>query len=226
MDVGSRRIQYSIIKGASRRYTYFRFKPDLTLEVVLPKGRRVDPEAQIRAKRDWVLREYERIARTRRVLESDRVMFKGEYLKIEFVESSEESLSHDLQRRQVQVRANERRRVKELVRRWFLKETSAYVVRRVSILAPAMGVRPSRVDTREISKWGYCTRGGRLSFSWQLIALPEKLQEYVVMHELTHLSEFNHSVSFRKKLMSVCPDFRQREKELNGILPYSRMGSI
>ncbi len=224
LDVGNRSIEYSVVKGASTRYTYFRFRSDMTLEIVVPRGRRVDPEAEIRARRGWVLSQFERVARTRQILEADRVMFDGKYLKVDFVESPESGLFHDPQKGQLQVKANDRRMTKELVRRWFLKETSAYVVKKVSALAPFFGVRPTRVDTREISKWGYCTRGGRLSFSWQLIALPENLREYVVMHELTHLVEFNHSVAFKRKLASVCPDFRQREKELDSIIPYHRMG--
>ncbi|MDA4125412.1 MAG: M48 family metallopeptidase [Thaumarchaeota archaeon] len=224
LEIGSRRIEYSVVKGASRRYTYFRFTSNMILEVIVPRGRRVDPEVEIRAQRAWVLRAYERAARTHRILEADRVMFDGKYQDVDFVESMDEGLFHDPQKGHIQVRANDKRMLKELVRRWFLKETSAYVVRKVSELAPLFGVRPTRVDTREISKWGYCTRGGRLSFSWQLIALPERLREYVVMHELTHLVEFNHSAAFKKKLASVCPDFRQREKELESILPYDRKG--
>ena len=88
-----------------------------------------------------------------------------------------------------------------------------------------MGVSPSRVDVREIGKWGYCTRGGRLSFSWQLIALPERLREYVVLHELTHLSHFDHSPAFKRKLAAYCPDFRDRERELNLVAPYDRLAS-
>ena len=79
------------------------------------------------------------------------------------------------------------------------------------------------MDVREIGKWGYCTREGRLSFSWQLIALPERLREYVVFHELTHLLEFNHSPAFRRKLAKVCPDFRECEKELDLVRPYDRL---
>ncbi len=104
-----------------------------------------------------------------------------------------------------------------------MRESSAYAVRKVSELSPKLGVRPSRVDVREMGKWGYCTREGRLSFSWQLAALPERLREYVVLHELTHLTEFNHSRSFRKKLASVCPDFRDRERELDRVVPYDRL---
>jgi hypothetical protein len=141
-------------------------------------------------------------------------MFGGRYLRIVYIEDTKEELVPNLAIGEVAVKTTDRQRVKELVRRWFLKETSAYVVRKVRESSPSLGVRPSRVDVREISKWGYCTRGGRLSFSWQLIALPERLREYVIFHELTHLIEFNHSLAFKKRLVSVCPDFRRREREL------------
>src|SRR5439155_8095022 len=79
------------------------------------------------------------------------------------------------------------------------------------------GVRFRSADVREIKNWGYCTRGGRISISWQLISLPERLREYVLRHELVHLSVFNHSGSFYRSLRSVCPDYRQRERELDEI---------
>ena len=222
VEIGPRRIEYAVIRGTSRRYTYFRFNDDLTLEVVLPRGRSIDVEKAISERGAWLRRQYERLSKTRHVLTSDSVMFGGEPLKIVFG-SQGDALAPDLARRQLVVHTSDPRRLKELVRRWFLKETSAYAVRKVAELAPTVGARPSRVDVREIGKWGYCTRGGRLSFSWQLIALPERLREYVVIHELTHLLEFNHSPSFKRKLAALCPDFRVREKELDLVVPYSRL---
>ena len=125
----------------------------------------------------------------------------------------------------VYVGSVDRHEIRELVRRFFLRESSAYVVKRVRELAPLLGVRALRVDVREIGKWGYCTRDGRLSFSWQIAALAERLREYVVLHELTHLVEFNHSGAFRRRLKEVCQDFRDREKELGRIVPYERLES-
>jgi len=223
LDVGTRRIEYSVVKGASRRYTYFRFRPDMTLEVSVPRGRRVDVEAMIKERLSWIDHEYARAANAKRILGSDRVMFGGQYLRLVYVEDAKEELVPSPMTGEVVVRASDRRRIRELVRRWFLKETSAYVVKKVRESSPLLGVRPSRVDVREISKWGYCTRGGRISFSWQLIALPERLREYVVFHELTHLVEFNHSPAFKKRLTFVCPDFRKRERELAQVVPYDRM---
>ena len=220
VDLGNRRIEYSVVKGTSRRYTYFRFKPDLTLEVVLPRRRQVDVEKALREKSSWLRREYERASKVQDVLTEDTVMFRGQRLKVAYAHSRGDELAPDFESGVLEVRTSDRRRLKELVRRWFLKESSAFVVRRVAELAPKVGVRPSRVDVREMVKWGYCTKEGRLSFSWQLAALPDSLREYVVLHELTHLLEFNHSPAFRRKLGAVCPNFREREKELDLIITH------
>jgi predicted metal-dependent hydrolase len=195
----------------------------MTIEVILPRGRVVDVEKALRDRSVWLQHEYEKLSKTKDVLGRDSVMFDGRILQVIFSQRSGESLVPDLARGEVVVQSSERKRLKELVRRWFLKESSAYVVRKVAEMAPRLGVRPSRVDVREMGKWGYCTRGGRLSFSWQLIALSEELREYVVLHELTHLLVFNHSSAFKRKLAAVCPDFRNREKELNFVAPYNRL---
>ena len=222
-DLRPWRVVYSVVNGTSRRYTYFRFLPDLTLEVVLPRGRRVDVEAAIRDKAPWLRREYVRVSRTRKVLDRDMVMLGGELLRVVHVDGAADRFVPDPARGVVEVQTTDSRMMRELVRRWFLRESSAYVVRRVTELAPKVGAKPTRVDVREINKWGYCTRNGRLSFSWQLAALPERLREYVVLHELTHLVEFNHSRAFKRKLEAVCPDFRERERELDLIEPYDRL---
>ncbi len=223
LDIGNARIQYSVVRGTSRRYTYFRFRRDLTLEVVLPRGRQIDVARAINERSTWLRQEYSRLSNTRGVLTEDSVMFGGKLLTIAFSTGPEDKLVPNEEEEEVVVRATEPGRVRELVRRWFLKESSAYAVRRVSELAPRVGVKPSRVDVREMGKWGYCTRQGRLSFSWQLIALPERLREYVVLHELTHLIEFNHSPAFKRRLAGVCPDYRARERELDLVAPYDRL---
>ncbi|MDG6898890.1 MAG: DUF45 domain-containing protein [Nitrososphaerota archaeon] len=223
VELGRRKVEYDVIKGTSRRYTYFRFRTDLKLEVVLPRGARVDVEKAIRDRAPWLNREYDRVSKTKSVLDDGMVMLGGRLLRIVFRDGPGESLTAYPERSLVEISTDDRRRLRELVRRWFLKESSAYAVRKVRELSNLVGAIPRRVDVREIDKWGYCTRNGRLSFSWQLIALPERLREYVVLHELTHLLEFNHSARFRSRLARVCPDFRAREKELDLVAPYNRL---
>jgi len=218
IDAPPYRIVYTVSTG-SRRHTYLRFRADMTLEVVIPRGSRVDPEHEIRNNMSWVLKYLERYMLHRRILEDDKVMIEGAYFKIVFEATREKEEVH-VRREvgEVLVRATEVSRTRELIRRWFLRETSRYVVGKLSRLSSRFPKYHS-ADVREIRQWGYCTRTGRLSFSWQLIALPERLREYVLLHELTHLSVFNHSREFRKRLEAVCPDYRQREKELDRIAP-------
>lgn len=222
-DLGPRKIEYAVVKGTSRRYTYFRFRNDMTLEVVLPLGKPIDVQKVISEKSGWLGREYERVSRTANVLSRGEVMFAGRMLRVVLSEGAGASFVPEPERGIVTLRAGDARSTRELVRRWFLAESSAYAVRKVTELAPKLGVRPSRVDVREISKWGYCTRRGRLTFSWQLAALPERLREYVVLHELTHLIHFDHSRSFKRTLAAFCPDFRERERDLDLIAPYDRL---
>jgi predicted metal-dependent hydrolase len=218
IQIGTHRIEYSVTTGTSRRYTYFRFRADRTLEIVLPLGRRVDLASAIRNRQTWIVKHYEQMSQSRRILDEDHVMFDGEHLKLIFERSVEvEELLHDPIRMQVTVRSSERSRIRELVRRWFLKETSRYVVAKLEGLSRDLDVKYSRADVRQMKNWGYCTRDGRLSFNWQLIALPDRLREYVILHELAHLSEFNHSSAFKGRLAALCPDYRQRERELDRI---------
>jgi predicted metal-dependent hydrolase len=218
IQIGTHRIEYSVTTGTSRRYTYFRFRADRTLEIVLPQGRRVDLASAIRNRQTWIVKHYEQMSRSRRILDEDHVMFDGEHLELIFERSTEvEELLHDPIGKLVTVRSSERSRIRELVRRWFLKETSRYVVAKLEGLSRDLDVKYSRADVRQMKNWGYCTRDGRLSFNWQLIALPERLREYVILHELAHLSEFNHSSAFKGRLAALCPDYRQRERELDRI---------
>jgi predicted metal-dependent hydrolase len=60
-------------------------------------------------------------------------------------------------------------------------------------------------------RWGSCSRGGRVTLNVDLIKLPLSLIDYVIAHELCHLSEFNHGQKFYRLLQHVMPDWKQRE---------------
>jgi predicted metal-dependent hydrolase len=64
------------------------------------------------------------------------------------------------------------------------------------------------------SRWGSCSRKGNLNFNFKLIFLSLEVVDYVVVHELAHLGEFNHSKKFWRLVASALPDYRARRKEL------------
>jgi predicted metal-dependent hydrolase len=64
------------------------------------------------------------------------------------------------------------------------------------------------------SRWGSCNKKGDLSFNYRLMLLPEHLQDYVIVHELCHIKEFNHSAAFWALVAQTLPHWKELRKEL------------
>ena len=78
-----------------------------------------------------------------------------------------------------------------------------------------MGVSYGRIAIREQkTRWGSCSSKGTLNFNWRLILAPEEVLDYVVVHELAHRREMNHSKAFYAIVESVLPDYRQARRWL------------
>jgi predicted metal-dependent hydrolase len=65
------------------------------------------------------------------------------------------------------------------------------------------------------TRWGSCSSKGNLNFSYKLALLPAHLADYIVVHELCHLKEFNHSESFWNLVAETVPNHKELRKELN-----------
>lgn len=81
--------------------------------------------------------------------------------------------------------------------------------------AETMGLNYGRITiTSAKTRFGSCSSRGNLSFSYLLMLYPEEAIDYVVVHELAHLKEMNHSPKFYKIIESVMPDYKDRAKLL------------
>ena len=82
--------------------------------------------------------------------------------------------------------------------------------------APTIGVKPERIQIRDQrSRWGSCSTRGTLSFNWRLVLAPFEVLDYVVVHELCHLREPNHSRRFWKLVEQRRPDWRAQRDWLH-----------
>lgn len=64
------------------------------------------------------------------------------------------------------------------------------------------------------TKWGSCSKKGNLNFNYKIALMPEKIADYIVVHELCHLKEFNHSGKFWNLVAELTPDYLEIKKEL------------
>jgi len=84
----------------------------------------------------------------------------------------------------------------------------------VHLYSSVMGVRPVSVRiTSAQTRWGSCSAKGTICFSWRLMRMPADFVEYVVVHELAHLVELNHSPRFWAVVRSVLPDYELRREQ-------------
>lgn len=67
------------------------------------------------------------------------------------------------------------------------------------------------------TRWGSCSGKGSLNFSWRLIMAPDDVIDYVVVHELAHTKELNHSDKFWAIVASILPDYKERESKLKDL---------
>lgn len=83
---------------------------------------------------------------------------------------------------------------------------------RVRELATAHGCAVQKISVRnQRSRWGSCSRQGHVSLNWRLVQVPPEVRDYIILHELMHLREMNHSPRFWKHVAAVCPGYRESE---------------
>ena len=98
------------------------------------------------------------------------------------------------------------------------KTARAIILAKLEELNRHYGASYGKVAIRnQRTRWGSCSKRGNLNFNYRLIFLPPVLLDYVVVHELCHLREFNHSPRFWSFVEEMIPDHRARRKALAGM---------
>jgi predicted metal-dependent hydrolase len=84
--------------------------------------------------------------------------------------------------------------------------------KRTRALAELHGISVRKVSIRnQRSRWGSCSRRGTVSLNWRLVQVPEFVRDYIILHELAHFRQMNHSRRFWAEVAKLCPDFEAAE---------------
>jgi len=97
------------------------------------------------------------------------------------------------------------------------QEAHVLVIKRLEYFNSFYGFKYKRISVRDQkTRWGSCSRAGNLNFSYRVLELSPAAADYIIVHELCHLKEFNHSLRFWALVAKTIPDYQQRRKELRG----------
>ena len=97
----------------------------------------------------------------------------------------------------------------------YIAAAREYFPKRAAHFQQFTGGTYSRITIRDQkTRWGSCSARGTLSFNWRLMLAPPAILDYVVVHELCHLTHMNHSPAFWQAVEAVCPDYRDSRRWL------------
>ncbi|MDD5143384.1 SprT family zinc-dependent metalloprotease [Methanoregula sp.] len=105
--------------------------------------------------------------------------------------------------------------IRNALQRWYVEEAKKEIAARCMYFSMMTGYSPTSIRiTNAKGRWGSCTYKGGLNFSWRLVQAPLSIVDYVIVHELVHLRQHDHSKKFWTKVEALMPDYQQRREWL------------
>jgi predicted metal-dependent hydrolase len=217
IEVAGKRIPLLLVRHARARRYVLRLRPDGTARVTVPRGGSV-AEAKRFANRNLTWLE----AQLQRPLASpptpsewrpgSEVLFRGELVRLQAEVNGDNLIRIGSEKLTAANLAEDLRpTIEGHLRRLAERELPL----RVMAFAARQQLTVRRVTVRnQRSRWGSCSRRATISLNWRLIQTPPFVCDYIILHELMHLREMNHSSRFWRQVETVCPDYRVAEQWL------------
>ncbi len=230
---GDTLIKYTVVRSPRRKKTI-----EITLDaqegVLMAVPSRTsgeEIEAVMRKRAAWIVRKASSEVldpRPRRFEDGDCLLFLGRevMLSVEPVESK--NVSVELDRRGLRLRvpidlsgAERLSRIRSELTDWYKGRAEHVLTEAVECWQRKLGRSPSNIFIRSQSRrWGSCASDDTLRFNWRIVMAEPALVDYVVVHELAHLSVHNHSRKFWDEVANAMPDYTVRRRKLKEVGPY------
>ena len=199
-------------RRGTRRYI-LRVLDDGTLRVTVPWwGSQRAARAFVDSQQAWIAAQ-----RAKRIAVAEARWTAGREVLVDGEPRSLELAAEALHLDGVRVAAatDEPRAVRDGVRRVLRERARRELPEKLLALAARHGISVTRVTVRDqASRWGSCSRQGRIALNWRLVQTPPWVREYVLLHELMHRRELNHSPRFWRHVAAVCPRYVEARRWL------------
>lgn len=172
----------------------------------------VKNEAWIRSKRAEITENLHGLTSVR-----DKLWFLGSEFdfRLQVASSIKEGVRIDGTKMIVLSKSEEHDEVRRVLTAWYKKEAKKHLTDRTHTLALHTNNRAISISIRSQStRWGSCSSRRTISLNWRLIMTPPFVIDYIIYHELAHLTHMNHSKQFWSLVENYCPDYKKAERWL------------
>lgn len=205
---------YKLRYSRKAKYLRLQINNDNQLEVVLP-GRVSINEAEkfIREKSGWIIKHL----KTSNIKE-EKYLILGKEIKATqsfdfFIQKHEVSFQNS--ELKIISPYNSKEHIRKIYEEWLKNQAKTYIPELVNKLAEKYKFRINKIFIRgQKTRWGSCSSKNNLSFNYKLMMYRKEIIEYVIVHELCHLIEMNHSKKFWDNVDRLIPDYKILRKEL------------
>ncbi len=192
-----------------RKTIAIKVKADNSVLVSAPKWvSKKEIDFFVQQKKEWIEQQKAQNRELFAFYPGQQLLYMGKYYPVQVVANREEAMRHTV--------LWYRQRAKEL-----LEVKVAYWASKVGVTYHSIKVNKAKC------RWGSCSAKQNLNFPWRILFLPEILIDYVIVHELCHILQLNHSKLFWQEVERVLPDYWQRRSQLrawqNEIRAYMEM---
>jgi predicted metal-dependent hydrolase len=208
IQVGSKSIPLLFVYNPKARRYLLRLKSDGVARVTVPRRGSILIAKEFVGKNvGWLEQQIQRLEAQPKTVNEWRlgteIYFRGEQVKIEVETAGQIRFGSELLKLR-DVGVDLRSTIQKHLRKLAAQELPA----RVMELAALHGIQISRVSVRnQKSSWGSCSRKGTISLNWRLIQTPDFVRDYIILHELAHCRQMNHSEKFWLEVERLCPDY-------------------
>jgi predicted metal-dependent hydrolase len=172
----------------------------------------------VASKRDWIFKTsqyYGKLKERCRELEPYTIYFLGSRYRFHVVKDRQPSTMISDTLKLITFHVTDMRRYKQNMHEWYKQQTARIIADRLLMLASRFNVKYNKVSIKnQKSRWASCSKRGNLYFNLLLSAAPPNVIDYVMIHELMHLIEFDHSHQFWQLVKKADPDYKKHREWL------------
>ena len=213
-----------LVKSSRRSHSVrLEINPETGLTVVIPNYHNIEklPELLV-ARQRWILgklKDFSKltfIPQKKELKNGDSIPYLGYALLIEKMPgNSKYNIVKLEQDRLVISLSSKKSNINSVLEQWYRMQAIKLLRDKLDQFCQRWNLKYNRLTIRgQRTLWGSCSRKNNLNFNWKLIMAPEPVIDYVIIHEIAHIREMNHTGKFWKLVGELCPDWREHRRWL------------